>query len=146
VIDHIWTVVCSRSVIDRESNNISIQNVLEQVTVNGPLQAGAVIPIEMELVSLWTKTDPSLPHRGQARVTLVSPTGHPLRTTELEIDMSTYERYRTRNRFQGLPVSAPGRHIFRIEVREDGTDVWRQVAAIPLQVNHRRTDRPTGPA
>ena len=145
MIDHIWTVVCSRSVIDRESNNISIQNILEQVTVNGPSRPGTVIPIELEVVSLWTKTDPSLPHRGRARITLVSPAGRALRTTELEIDMSTYERYRTRNRFQGLPVGPSGRHIFRVEVREDGSDVWRQVAAIPLQVNHRPTDPPTAP-
>jgi hypothetical protein len=141
LIDHVWTVVCSRSVIDRDTNNISIQNVLEQITVSAPPRPGATIPIEVEVVSLWTKTDPAVPHRGKARITLLSPSGQALRTAELEIDLSVYERYRTRNRLQGLPVAESGRHVFRVEVREAGAEVWRLVAAIPLQINHRTRER-----
>ena len=33
MIDHIWTVLCLRAVIDVDSQNVSIQNVLEELNL-----------------------------------------------------------------------------------------------------------------
>src|SRR3989338_5214550 len=58
MINHLWSIACSRTSVDRESNNISLFEVLEQLTLSGgPIQPGkkGVVPILFEIVSLWTK-------------------------------------------------------------------------------------------
>lgn len=56
MIHHAWTVLCARSLIDRDTNNISL-DVLEQLNVQipPPLQGagGFVLPARLEVVSLW---------------------------------------------------------------------------------------------
>ena len=36
MIEHAWSVLCTRSVTDRESNNISLFEVIEQISTVGP--------------------------------------------------------------------------------------------------------------
>ncbi|MEE8389820.1 MAG: hypothetical protein V3S14_03355, partial [Anaerolineae bacterium] len=120
-----------------DSNNVSLQNVIEQITILADPQPDAVLPIELDIMTLWARTDLDTPVRGHARVTFLSPSGlvsdGPL---EFDVDLSKHNRHRCRGRFQGLHISEPGRHAFLVELQqnEDGTE-WHQVAAIPLEVN-----------
>ena len=47
MIDHVWSLVCSRAVVDTESNNISIQNILERIlhSATGGLRLPATEPL-----------------------------------------------------------------------------------------------------
>ncbi|MEA3344807.1 MAG: hypothetical protein U9Q78_00935 [Chloroflexota bacterium] len=136
MIDHVWTVVCSRSVIDRDSNNVCLLNVLEQITVGGKPTAEDVeaIPIEMEVVSLWARSDLDVPTGGAERLTLVSPSGEVLFSGESEIDLSAHRRFRNRARFRGLPIREEGRYVFRVESQADDEVGWHHAADIPLEV------------
>jgi hypothetical protein len=134
MIDHVWTVLCSRVVIDKNSNNVSIQNVIEQITIQGEPQPEQVIDIAYEVVSLWTRSDPDVPSRGQARLTFFIPSGRQAGSVEVELDLSEYERLRTRRVFQGLPAVEPGRHTWLVELRDEGEDDWQKVASIPIKV------------
>lgn len=140
MIDHVWTVVCSRAVIDRDSNNVSIQNVLEQLTIKGKPESGVVVPIPLEAVTLWVRTDPDMPSRGRTRLTFLSPSGEALGEVESEIDLTEFERHRHRVHFQQLPVEESGRHVFRVELQHEGEDEWHQVAAIPLSIHFMLPD------
>ena len=53
MIHHVWTVLCSRALIDRDSNNISIHNVLEQLNIAAPPQPDLALNIHFEILSLW---------------------------------------------------------------------------------------------
>lgn len=136
MIDHVWTVVCSRAVIDRNSNNVSLQNVIEQVTIPAGPQPNTVLPIELDIMTLWARTDFDTPTQGRARVTFLSPSGlandGPF---EFSIDLSKYNRHRSRGRFQTLHISESGRHTFLVELQNESGTEWRQVAAIPLEVD-----------
>ncbi len=134
MIDHVWTVVCSRAVIDKNSNNVSIQNVIEQITVPGEPQPEQVVGIAFEVVSLWSRSDFDVPSHGQARLTYLSPSGRRTGPVEFDLDLSEYERLRTRRAFQGLPVAEPGRHNWLVELRNEGEDEWQEVASIPIKV------------
>lgn len=138
MIQHIWTVVCSNSVIDQDSNNISLQSVIEQLNITGtPPAPGAVpvVPITLEVVTLWAKTNFDEPAQGDARVTFLSPSGVPSEQLRFDyhIDLSTYKRNRTRWRINGLPVLGAGPHTFRVELQNEGEE-WREVATVPLEV------------
>jgi hypothetical protein len=135
MIHHVWTVVCSRAVIDRDSNNVSLQNVVEQLTISrepGPV----AIPVSLDIMTLWARADPDVPTKGRARTTFLSPSGvvndGPF---EYDIDLSKHRRYRSRGHIQPLRVEEAGRHTFRVELQKEGETEWRQVASIPLEIN-----------
>jgi hypothetical protein len=136
MIDHIWTVACSRAVIDRDSNNASLQNVIEQITIRDEPAPGKVCSIALQVATLWARADFEVQARGHARLTFLSPSSDVLiGPLETEIDLVGYRRHRTRAGFEGLPLHEAGRYVFLVELRTEGQEEWRQVATIPLEVN-----------
>jgi hypothetical protein len=136
MIDHVWSVLCSSSSVDRDSNNISLFNIVEQLTVEaiGPPPDDAGLPLRMEVVSLWVRRNPEVPARAVARVVLESPGRQPKILPELDLDLTAHERLRTVARFDGLPISASGRHYMVVEYQASTDSPWQEAARIPLQV------------
>jgi hypothetical protein len=136
---HIWSVLCTKAVIDRDSNNITLFEVIEQFTVKlpeTPPEGGeGVIPAIFELVTLWARDYDDQPEVGQARVVLVRPNGliDDKGARPYEADLTAHRRTRQRMKYAGLLVREAGRHVFRVELRHG--DAWREVAAVPLVVN-----------
>ena len=73
MIDHIWTVICSRAVIDQRSRNVSIQSVVEQLNINAVPEPDFVLNIKLEAVSFWVRTDPDISVRGYTRLFFITP-------------------------------------------------------------------------
>jgi len=136
MIDHVWTVLCSHAVIDRDSNNVSLLDVVEQINIEEEPSPEGGITFPLDLMTLWARADLDRPARRRGRVTFVSPSG----TTndgpwEFEVDLSEHPRNRTKGSIRALHVSESGRHVFQVELQgENGTE-WHQVAAIPLEIN-----------
>lgn len=134
MIDHVWTVVCSRAVIDIDSKNVSIQNVLEQINVAAELSPDFVLGIPYEIVSFWVRSEAAMPAKGRSRIMLVEPGGNTVPVAEMPIDLAEVERARHRVYCQGLRLTAAGRYVFRVELLEDDQHEWRPVASVPLRV------------
>lgn len=110
MIRHVWTVLCSQSIIDRETNNLSLIEVLEQITVVATPVAGreGVIPLHMEVVTSWVRTVPERPARGRSRLSFVRPSGVLAESIqEHEIDLSDNGRLRHRIKIAGLTIKRP---------------------------------------
>ena len=136
MIEHVWTVVCSRAVIDRHTNNVSLEGVIEQlnVTIKEEMpEPTEILPISLEIMTLWARSDFDAPIKGRERVAVVSPSGVVNGPFETNIDLSSAKRLRTRGKFDGL-LAEPGRHTFRVEFQNEGEIEWRQVAAVPIEV------------
>ena len=139
-MDHVWSVLCLKASIDRETNNISLFDVLEQVRVHPPLEReGAVGPLE--LISLWTRSA-GYPERGQARVSLRGPSGHIQFQQIQEIDLREYRRMRARLRVVVMPIEGPGTYVFSVEVPRPNSEDWTEIAKIPLDVEVLTGERP----
>lgn len=135
MIEHVFTVVCSRAVIDRHSNNMSLQNVLERIEIHEEPKPGGTLPIDLDVASMWTRADPNVPSTGRMRAAFRTPSGVVAQGPfELEIDLSEVVRHRTRGHFASLTVEESGRHAFRIELQQEDSDEWHQVAVIPLDI------------
>jgi hypothetical protein len=143
MIEHVWTVVCSRAVVDRESNIISLHDIIEQLNIEGEPVPDGMIPLRLEVATLWTRSNFDVPERGRARLVFLSPTRMIGNPPEVEVDLSNVKRHRTMWRFQGLPASESGRHIFRVEFQDEGETEWRQVAAVPLEIIFTPPDLPS---
>ena len=132
---HLWTVLCSRAVIDRDSNNVSLQNVIEQLTVHDEPSPEGFWPSRMDLLSLWMRNEVDEPERGWGRLSLHAPSGEVKGQWEFEIDLTDALRTRSRLTFGGLPLSEPGIYMFNLEQRASKRHKWRLAAEVPLQVD-----------
>jgi len=134
MIDHIWTVLCTRAVIDKDSNNVSLHNVIEQLTIQEEVEPRTMVACPMEAVTLWERADPEVSGKARARVRVSAPSGVSLGDVEYVIDLIDYQRFRGRVGFPGILVVEPGRYTVRVDLLEEGDDDWREVAAVPLTV------------
>jgi len=131
---HVWTVACTHAVIDQESNLISLLDVIEQLNITGKPAPNKVVGLTLDLTTLWVRENPETPEKGRARITLVSPSGAELKSMIIDVDLSAYERLRSRGRFVGIPAPEDGRYTFRVDSAPENSEAWIQVALIPLQI------------
>src|SRR5690349_10209037 len=109
---HVWSVLCSRATTDRDTNNVSLIEVLEQVefVVREPLNYPANTPFNAQLVTLWARSPLDVPTRTMARLRLLSPTGTELAAVESEVDLETSTRNRQLLNVRGLRIGGDGWH------------------------------------
>jgi hypothetical protein len=144
MINHIWTVLCTRTITDKETNNISLFNVIEQVTVKDEPKPNGVLQLPFEICSLWVRSDPTLPEQGLVRILYSEPSGNSKQMVEYPVDLRNHERSRNVIKVSGIPISDPGRHFFRVELKIGEKD-WTEVSSLPLTVLFKKeTDEPSG--
>jgi hypothetical protein len=145
-IEHIWTIVCSRSVLDSETNNLSLNNVIEKFTV--PLhkddiekskKEGSVsfmINTEFEVVSLLRNTEKEKAGIFDTRIRLLNPKGESLATAhEQKIALKEgVSNLRLRSRFNQLLVQESGVYTVVMDIKSVEETEYIQVGSIPLEV------------
>jgi hypothetical protein len=127
-IEHMWSILCEKSITDQDSNNISLQNVLEQLQINPNENAKLgndlnsaekTVPINFELISLWDRVVPGDIDE-QVTVALLDPeekiiaaTDHPLKLA------ASLQRLRFRIRYNAMKVTIPGKYRFSIRMKKE---------------------------
>ncbi|MDO8498570.1 MAG: hypothetical protein Q7S44_02185 [bacterium] len=140
MIKHIWSVLCQKSSVDQQSNNVSLFDVFEalEVGINPDTNIKAsdnsefIIPIQYQVVSLWTITDTGN-NEGEVRITLINPDGKEkiLVNSDLKFPADK-RRMRSINQIQGLPVNKNGDYHFIVELKQE--EKFQKVADLPLEV------------
>jgi len=134
MVKHAWTTLCTKCIIDPETNNISLVDVIEQLNPIGPLDLPVIVPMQSDLVSTWYRSDPDMPVRGTARVSFVDPSGSSTALIEYLVDLTTFYRTRSRSRSGGFQVTRSGVYYFRVELRQEGESDWTIVEELPLNI------------
>jgi len=147
-----WAILCERSVVDGDTNNLSLFNVIEEVIVAstppqappageslsegvsepGPRYLGLAAG-SFELVTLWARSTQEAPERGCGRVRLIFPAGESHLGPEYEVDLTRYLRLRHRMRISGLPIRGEGNYRFVTDGRGDSGE-WAEMFEVPLRV------------
>lgn len=141
-IRHIWTVLCKNSVTDRDSNNLSINSVVEQINISKKQSTTAQkkesrgnlrIPTQLELLTLWSRED-SEGRNVDAKMQLLDPQGKVMINQEYQLAFEKgKKRLRFRMRMDGIIVSISGEYSFVISIREDKKE-YRDKVQIPVDV------------
>jgi hypothetical protein len=148
----IWAILCQSAAIDKDSNNVSLFNVLEEVHVAAELpqepspgmEMSGLAPLPSELVTLWERTDPDVPEHGYGRIKLILPNGKSWQAGTHEVDLTRFIRLRSRGSIPGIPIGGEGVYRFVIEGKgEDGE--WVQMFELPLQVVVQRQEHIPNP-
>ena len=134
MLDHIWTVLCSRAMVDKFTNMVSLEGVIEQMTVHGQPEPGPAVPTNLDVMSLWARRDLRIPAQARARLSVISPSGKTLGATEYDVLLEETERHRQRITFPAFPLETAGRYVFRVEVQLEAGGEWSECARVPLSV------------
>ena len=136
MIRHVWSVLCSKVSVDRDSNNVSLFEVIEslQLTTAAPVNFPANVPFEGTLVTLWARQRPDQPVTGQMRVRLLAPNGDQLGTFNSEIDLNRSTRNRVIGSMSGLRIAGEGVHEIEVAWRVDTHADWHVATSLPLEI------------
>jgi hypothetical protein len=140
-VDHVWSVLCRLSIIDGQRNNVSLIEVMERLSFKGDFEIEQNkiygVPFPVELVTLWSRSDPDIPEASQARVLMISPKGQVLNEENghtYSIDLTEYQRFRAIGRFEGLPFVGNGVYKFLIQSFDEEHEQWINETSIPLEI------------
>lgn len=132
-----------KSIVDSETNNLSLRDVFEQIKVdvgsiphkNGRIAVGAVnVPINYELVNLWSKTKKREEESVNVAIKILDPKGKELKIIEKTLKIpSDSVRIRARSRIQGLMLTVSGTYIFKVMLKQKNR-TFKKVAEVPLEV------------
>ena len=144
-----WAVLCASSAIDKDSNNMSLFNIMEEVRVpaspppstvypsDGPLE-GLLAPGLFQLVILFARSDEEIPEHKETRVRVIAPDGDEMTVgSDYDVNLRQFLRLRARINFPGLPLKAPkptpGTYEIIIQNKNDDGG-WSELYRVPLRV------------
>jgi len=143
--EHVWTVVCSSSSTDQETRVVSLFNVITYLTIIEPaevlrraLEAKVLLPIQMELWSLWFRSDYARPEMAIVRYRVIAPGGDELSQMLVDIPLEEFTSAHTKLRIRAFPFRGPGVYLWVVETRGAGeSGEWGIVARIPIELDQQ---------
>ncbi len=137
-IRNVWTIITQSSAIDRDTNSLSLFDVVEEINlqITGPLPENAAFPINTQLVSLWEREESGTDLELKVRVVLKDPKGENLMENEASLKLEpAHIRSRFRIQFQGMRITSPGVYkyaLYSLEpAKTEGKDL---LASVPIEV------------
>lgn len=137
---HLWSILCRHGVVDKDSNVLTLVDVLEEVSVQfhgaTPDPVGShVLQIQMELVTLWSKEELDRSKTNRFRVVLETP-GDPQPTVRPECTVKFSDdklRVRSIAKTTALLWRGVGTYTFFVQVL-GAKGKWKTVAELPFEV------------
>jgi hypothetical protein len=140
---HIWSVLCSNSTLDRNTNNVSLFNVLEQLNVpkekfskaaDNPA-ANVVVGVNCELITLWKKAEKDKVVLAEEKIELADPNNKVLGSiiNAIEIPENSH-RARIRVVVNGVKITVEGEYKFKISVKNKEDKNFVEMAQVPLEI------------
>ncbi|MBI4268522.1 hypothetical protein HY627_01675 [Candidatus Uhrbacteria bacterium] len=130
-IKHLWSMFCQRSLIDGNTNSISLIDIIEQLNITADQSEydklnkendGAIkIPLGFELVNLWDRED-DLSSRLEKRIAIdvFDPQGKKIISgSNHAIFEKDKKRMRMVNRFSGFKLTSSGKYKFVIKLGDE---------------------------
>lgn len=144
-IDCLWGLVCSLSSIDQQRNNISLFNVIDQLTLPKtrlpkPDEKGFfMINLEHEIVFVWRRLlrqDLCKEVSGvDLKISSIDPNGKVLSEIATQLNFKDKQRIvRVRVQTGGFKISTEGDYLYRVEIIQPGTDKFEKAFEIPYNV------------
>jgi hypothetical protein len=149
----IWAILCQGSSVDRETNLVSLFNIVEELVLPAPPPAQAEPPVAplaretnqfvippAQIVVLWERSDPTKPETGRSRFRMLLPGGGEATSQAMGVDLTQYPRARQITRLASFPLSREeGLMRIVVETMTD-TSEWTPAFELPVQVRFQRQD------
>lgn len=142
----VWGLLCSLSSIDQERNNISLFNIIEQITLPKDFfdkqkreKVDLMFPLPYEIVLCWKRTLSTSIFNEEVfadfKIKTVDPSGMILQEVLNPIKFpKNMKRLRVRFVMQGVLASIPGDYVHQIEVKSQNQKDFKKILEIPFEV------------
>lgn len=137
-----WTVPCARSILDRDTGQISLIAIGESLTVHATEEEfsrtledspNGIVPVALEVVSYWVRSSVEKPEKAVGRVEILGPDDTTCMSGEFEINLTEHRSLRVRLNVGAFPV-AKGLGMYRLETQLKGSDgEWAVTGSMPLE-------------
>lgn len=144
--EHVWSILCDRSVIDKSSNQVSLLNVVESLNLfvdqeeldklrqlDPSSDEAPSFRRRMHFVTWWVRSDLDAPETVPIRIVVISPGSTRSGTAPATVGLSEKSSYRIQIVIDGLKFLDQGRYWFAVE-QKVGAEEWCEVARVPLTV------------
>jgi len=133
MFNHIWSVICQSSSIDKENNSINLFGCIENINVKRKDTDNNILPINFNIVSCWIINNPNKKNNLIFKITIVDPSGQVIFEKDQEIITEVgWQRIRNIAKFSGLKINNSGRYLFKISQKEND---FKVVATLPVDIN-----------
>ena len=145
-VSHVWSIICTNSVIDQETNNLNLFNLIEKLTLTIPEQElqkvkesgakGIMFPFSLEVVNRFKKNKKGETVAFDFRLKLLNPAGEALITNERRVALKKeIDNMRVRTRLgPPLPVDKSGDYSIVIEFKDVDEERYTEAEVVPLEV------------
>jgi hypothetical protein len=143
-IELTWSILCSSSSVDIDTNNLTLSNIIDEITIpdvlfsERPANTDRVeINFNLQLVSLWSRfeqnsTDTDI----TAKIELIDPENKSLNTTEFNFKFPANKtRMRQRTNIPIIVITKPGIYNFRVSTKSEKGSDFKKNYDTPLIVN-----------
>lgn len=147
--EHIWTLLCKDSIVDADTNTISLINVIEDITVekrhenpdNKDHEGQPQINFDGSLVSLWAREDEEEGEIFSIRTRMISPQKKVINTSDpIELSLENHIRVRARIAVPAIPFDlAGGTHNIKIQSRKNKQSRWKNVTSVPIKITFKNS-------
>ncbi len=140
-ISFAWAMLCQSSSVDANNNNLSLFNLIEEITVGitpDPTQKLPEIvnvPFPFHLVTLWKRNIENLNPTADVEVKLFDPKNKELQKIEYKLVFPDGKK-NLRSIIQSpvFSVTDTGGYVFKISMKESGESAFTEVAEVPVNV------------
>lgn len=137
---NIWTIICEKSLIDTDSNLISLINSLETINVNLKVKKeddkkNSIHSVAMnyEIVSYWFRDKELVSKDYNIKMDLISPDGKTLNTFNQIMNFpEKISRLRSRMQVSGLTVNKSGTYYIVTSYLEDNNYI--EISKNPFEI------------
>ncbi len=143
-IELTWSILCSSSSVDIDTNNLTLSNIIDEITLpdalfsERPANTDRIeINFNLQLVSLWSRFEQSTTETDiTARIELLDPENKSLTTTEFNFQFpGNKTRMRQRTNIPIIVITKPGIYNFRVSTKSKKELDYIKVYDTPLIVN-----------
>lgn len=140
MIKHIWSILVQKSIIESQTNSLSLIDVMEELTVginkvksSNEKDSTINVPINYEIVSYLSRDREDI--EPKIKIEIINPSNKILKVFEYPIAWEKgKQRMRVRMCINGLGVDEGGSYTFKVWLKEDKEN-YKIAAEIPLLVN-----------
>ncbi len=145
-LKHIWSVLCGSSVLDQDTNNLTLNNLIEQVSIKLSKEdvekkekektKGFAVPVQMQVVVRIMKTAQDVNLAFELKLDLINPSGEIVNSMNpINIALKKgLKNVRVRNNIPVLFVDKEGEYIIVVSIKEAGESKFTEVDRVPLDV------------
>jgi len=145
-INHKWTILCGSSSVDQKTNNVSLFNLVEQLSLDlkredwekamSEGKKGFLVQTQFEIVTLWEREDSKEEILAEAEIRLIDPKGEILHKHSYHLNFPNQaKRHREHTLWSGIKLTQTGVYVFSINIKYPNSDHFHEVGTAELLVN-----------